>query len=124
MEDSTVVDFIASNVGIAAVVVFVLYALAIYKVVGVLKQAIPEESKLKPLRIWLGTLVGLVTGPLIYPWVFALLGSSVTIPWYVAMIMGVGTGTTANVIYERMNREITGALKGAQPRKDTNDDTL
>lgn len=102
------IEYLTEHAGFVALVVFVLYALTIYKGVEILKYVANRYEWLKPYRVSFAAIIGLVTGPLVYPWLIKAMGVDFELPWYVATIMGVGTGTTAVNIYEWVDRKTSG----------------
>lgn len=88
-------EFLIGHAGIAAAAAFVLYALAIYKAVDIIKQLTEHLERLKPWRVTYAAVIGSVTGPFVYPWIFAITGVPLQVPFIVSIIMGLGTGGVA-----------------------------
>lgn len=100
-------DFIMENAGFVVIVAFVLYALAIYKSVDVIKRVTADIEALQRWRVAMAVVIGGVTGPFAYPFLFTLLGETVPLPIPFSIIMGVGTGGVAVNIYNFVEEKLS-----------------
>ena len=108
------IDFITEHAGFVALAAFVLYALAIYKVVEVVKTLTAKIGWVKRYHVTLAAIVGLITGPFIYPWLFDVMGTTHTMPWYVGIVLGLGTGGTAVNVHNWVRKKMGGRDKGKE----------
>lgn len=99
-------EMVTGHAGIAAVVAFFLYALAIYKVVDIVKRLTEHLAWLQPYRVAMAAVIGGMTGPLIYPWIFELTGAAAKVPFFASIIMGLGTGGIAVNIHALVEQRL------------------
>lgn len=101
-------EFITEHAEFAVIPTFILYALAMYQLVEITKVLTKRYDVVKPWRIAMPAAYGAITGPFVFPWLFDLMGVMENTPIPLCVILGMGAGTTANVIYDKMEEKIAG----------------
>lgn len=100
------IEFLVEHAGFVVIVAFVLYALSIYKLVDVLKKLTQDIEALVRFRVATAAVIGGVTGPLVYPYLFELLGVEIGVPIAFSVILGIGTGAVAVNIHNYVDRQL------------------